>query len=216
MPMEFNVGEFAQRVRRLMGVRGRMPFSLDETLIGTVAVADSQQSPWRTTGRSVRASIRITPTALQFAAVAVRNAGTRPFVIEELIVQNQSGILHTVTLGFAPSTGAFAGAPTAVVTGITGELQGSAEDPPLVGGTYPIQLLPTLELDSYSNAGNPQGGVTRFDVQLQLPAGGIYTLAPDITLWPVVAATGQFALYTVTAGAADAQLALSVRVRSYD
>lgn len=45
--LEFNVGELTTRLRRALGVRGRMPLGLDEHTIAAVITADVTTPPWR-------------------------------------------------------------------------------------------------------------------------------------------------------------------------
>ena len=54
--LEFNVGELASRLRRALGVRGRMPLGLDEHVIPTVHTADLAVPPWRTNPRRIQGS----------------------------------------------------------------------------------------------------------------------------------------------------------------
>lgn len=46
--LEFNVGELVTRLRRALGVRGRMPLGLDEHVIPVTLTADVSVPPWRT------------------------------------------------------------------------------------------------------------------------------------------------------------------------
>lgn len=46
--LEFNVGELATRLRKALGVRGRMPLGLDEHVVPVTIAADLSGAPWRT------------------------------------------------------------------------------------------------------------------------------------------------------------------------
>lgn len=45
--LEFNVGELVTRLRKALGVRGRMPLGLDEHVIPVTLTADVSGPPWR-------------------------------------------------------------------------------------------------------------------------------------------------------------------------
>lgn len=45
--LEFNIGELATRLRKALGVRGRMPLGLDEHVIPVTLSADVTIPPWR-------------------------------------------------------------------------------------------------------------------------------------------------------------------------
>lgn len=47
MPLQFNVGELANRVRGFLGVRGRIPLALDEQVVPVVRAGDSTRVPFR-------------------------------------------------------------------------------------------------------------------------------------------------------------------------
>lgn len=46
--LEFNIGELTTRLRKALGVRGRMPLGLDEHVIPVTLTADVTGPPWRT------------------------------------------------------------------------------------------------------------------------------------------------------------------------
>jgi hypothetical protein len=122
MPLDFNVAEMATRMRRALGVRGRIPLTADETTVGVYQLADLEKSPWRQAGRSYRCFVNTAPTAGQYGTVAITNSGTRPFVIEELGIF--AGGICIVQTGF----GQVGLAGSSPLPAITGELMSGAID----------------------------------------------------------------------------------------
>jgi hypothetical protein len=47
MPLDIGHAEIANRLRRLLRIRGRIPTRLDENVIPTVAIGSSDRPPWR-------------------------------------------------------------------------------------------------------------------------------------------------------------------------
>lgn len=59
MPLEFQVGEVADRLRRGLTVRGRMPLELDERVVPVTLVEDVSLAPWRGEGHAWEVSFLI-------------------------------------------------------------------------------------------------------------------------------------------------------------
>jgi len=208
MPVDFNTGESATKLRRALNLKGSLPLTLDETGVGVYQIADLDVSPYRLTGRSLRCWGNKVPTVGQFAAISFRNQGQRPLVIEQAYV-NVGGAL-TLTWGFATP----AGAPTTAAA-ITGELatSGTIDSPvPPVAGVERSQSLIANQWDTVASLG---ASVIQPDFSLVFAGGGSLFLDNlDITLQPWTVTNGiEYLFYssTVTFG-----LGVGIRVRSYD
>lgn len=111
--LEFNIGELAARARNLLGVRGRIPFGLDESVVGTVRLADADHAPFRQTGLEFAGSIdaQTSSAAGRYAGVGIfidDANGQDAFVIERFKVS---------ALNYNATTGAVAAFPTAWIAG---------------------------------------------------------------------------------------------------
>jgi hypothetical protein len=92
--LEFNVGELAQRVRRLLSVRGRMPLDLDERCSINVQSMDCGTAPWRSDGSEFSGNVgnNAQPGNVINAQFAVNGAGpvqTRA-VVRQFIFSNRN------------------------------------------------------------------------------------------------------------------------------
>lgn len=110
MPLEFNVGELSARVRRALGVRGRMPLDIDERAAINIGAMDVDRAPFRADGARFYVSIVQAAVAGQNAHVAIAsNNSTQQFthVIDGAWISNPNAGLIEVDLGW----------PTALISG---------------------------------------------------------------------------------------------------
>lgn len=70
--LEFNVGELVTRLRRSLGVRGRMPLGLDEHVVPVTLAADVNCPPWRTNPVFAQAGAYVSLSGTSGNAVMVR------------------------------------------------------------------------------------------------------------------------------------------------
>lgn len=155
--LDFNVGELAARLRRALGVRGRMPLGLDEHVVPVTLTADVSIPPWRTNPvqgsggnyDAVAVSGRYAWVSLLFrepGAGGTPDYGDSCFLVTGLSVQPLSFITAT------PGTPAVANvaqgffSPTPVLLGtqsqylITTERQGVPLGAPMAAWELPVQL----------------------------------------------------------------------------
>ena len=211
MPLDFNVAEIATRLRRSLGVRGRMPLTLDETQVGVIIGADATRSPFRTTSKVYRIWNSVAPTAGNFAAIELVNGAGGPLVIEQLFLVNRSAAIAAVVIaGF--STPLIA-APQAVFAPITGEV-GVGGETNLFGITAPFERNRSALSNSYDLAASSTGALIQQDFNFTIAALDQIILPVDITLYPSQSAPGLFQLgYLVACNTASAQLAVGMQVR---
>jgi hypothetical protein len=209
MPLDFNVAEMATRMRRALGVRGRMPLTADETTVGVYQLADLEKAPWRNDGRSFRFFNVITPTAGQFASHAITNAGTRPFVIDELYIF--AGTILTIQMGFG-QTG-LGGVTTK--GGITGELRaGTIDGVEQPGAGFPFEKSNEIAVVSYDTAVSTAGALLQIDGSFTMAAGELKSFPNlDVTVQPPKA--GNVPGYLVASTVITASLTVFGRARLY-
>jgi len=107
VPLSIQLGEIANRLRRSLDVRGRMPLALDETVVPVVVVRDANDLPFALDPSEVAGFASVTPTAGQQATIGLSNQGPvgSVFVLEEVWLSNsvalarvevsRSGVLQT-------------------------------------------------------------------------------------------------------------------------
>lgn len=103
MPLQFNGGEDAERARRAFGIRGRIPFQLDETVIPVVQLHNVDAPPYRQAGRRFRVHQFTDP--VNFGECFLIN--TSPdfaAVIDQIIVNNSDTLLHEFLAGPVQTT----------------------------------------------------------------------------------------------------------------
>ena len=117
MGLPFNVGELATRLRRGLGVRGRIPLDVDERVIAAAGVSDLTTPPYRTpdVGGIVLAHHAETFGGAGSQNLTIRNDtlaggpfGNDLLVLRELIIQtsNPTGITIRYGVGSISTPGA--------------------------------------------------------------------------------------------------------------
>lgn len=101
MPVAFGSGEIAARARRLMDVRGKVSFQLDETVAPVVILGDGSRSPFRQNVRHWCARIPVTAAVGNFSAVFLTNSSDRDFLLKALSAD--STVALEVQIGAAPA-----------------------------------------------------------------------------------------------------------------
>lgn len=86
MSLEFNVGEVAQRVRRALAVRGRMPLDLDERCGIQVQGLDADRAPYRGLDGAACYGVFTAPVggATQYVGVIIQPGRTSTLVVRKL------------------------------------------------------------------------------------------------------------------------------------
>jgi hypothetical protein len=104
VPLDIQTGGFAEKMRRALGVRGRMPFRLDETVIPTVEVNRLDLPPYRTDASDFATNIDITQVAAEFAfgGVKLPASSAGAVVIDQLMVTSEAADSYSVFLGNSP------------------------------------------------------------------------------------------------------------------
>lgn len=107
MPLPIGLGDIANRLRRSLDIRGRIPTQLDETIVPVVLVRDANELPFVLDPAEAGGMAELTPTAGQQATIAISNQGPKgsAFLLEELWLANsvagarvevsRSGVLQT-------------------------------------------------------------------------------------------------------------------------
>jgi len=198
MPLEFNVGEVVDRVRRALGVRGRMPLDMDERLAINVQAVDVDASPFRTTGARFYGRDTITPVAAQFTASLLSfTSGPNPpatHVVDGVWIHNTEATAQAYDIG----PGALA------ATGFNRTLRY-----PELGA--PIGVSGPAQANQYSGAANPFTGSV-IDVSVTIPAGDTLYVPLEVAVFngPVTAG-----IYTVCPGTVNAGFRISWTGRTY-
>lgn len=107
MPITIQVGDIANRLRRAFDIRGRIPTSLDETIVPVAIVRNADELPFALDPAGVGGFFNLTPTAGQQATLGISNQGPKGsvFILDELYLASQtagnrlevsrSGVLQT-------------------------------------------------------------------------------------------------------------------------
>lgn len=166
--LEFNVGELTSRLRRALGVRGRMPLGLDEHVIPVALTADVSVPPWRTNP--------VFATGGESAVYSNSTSGNRPLVRLEYPAGAAGGtqsvfivtgwlaqpIAFVTATGAALSTNAVYAVfkpdgPTAGDVGGTTRKLITTERAAAPASLVPYQLPVTLKATQNSNSPPPGG-----------------------------------------------------------
>lgn len=151
--LDFNIAEFATRMVRGGGVRGRIRPTLDDGILPIVRIGDWTQAPYRTDNRKFFATLDATPFGVGLVSQAgIENASTLPIIIESIEYTGRAGativlvteIIVDRLLGLAAG-----GAASSFATG-----EGSRSTPG--GGGAGIVRLPLVTLTG--NAAAAIGG----------------------------------------------------------
>ena len=209
MPLDFNVAEIATRLRRALTVRGRIPLTVDETVVSVVTGQNLDVSPFRATGRSFRVFRNQTPTVGQFAAVCFRNLGSKPIVIEDIWVY--TGLALTITYGLGQLTSAIA----QTGNGNTGELIGAAGIDSGLGNQIGVERSSVLQVNTADTVAAIPGQITAVDLAITtVNAQFVETKGVDITLQP--SGNGIFTDYMIVSSTPTSPLAAGCRARCYE
>lgn len=87
MSLEFNIGEYANRARKALGVRGRIPLDVDERLSFQVALADLDRAPWRQDGARFGVWLQAGAVAANFSNFAIGCVGANTIVVDRIGMQ---------------------------------------------------------------------------------------------------------------------------------
>jgi hypothetical protein len=102
MPLDIQTGGFADKIRRALGVRGRMPLRLDETVVPVVNTGTLDQPPYRTDGTDFVCNVDMSAVAAKFTWGGIQ---LPPSVPGALVVEG----MYVVNLGAADSYTLFLG-----------------------------------------------------------------------------------------------------------
>lgn len=92
MPLQIQLGEIANRLRRALGVTGRIPTALDETVVPVAIVADSWDVPFALDPVYAAAGQDVTGLAAIRGQAAIVNIGPvgSVFIVEQLVMSHGS------------------------------------------------------------------------------------------------------------------------------
>lgn len=93
MPIDVNRGEIANRLRRFLDIRGRIPTRLDENVVPVVQLASVDDAPWRQSPITWAGWVSQPSVALlnSFVAVTLPRADFGIFSVDRVAVDNLSG-----------------------------------------------------------------------------------------------------------------------------
>lgn len=134
--LDFNVSELVTRTRAALGVRGRMPLAMEDSVAPVMSVLDVDRSPYRRNGMYYTAAVDSAAVAGQYSWVRLQNATDRPIMVNFFKLSNNNAGTNTFVESFEPGVGY---APTAHFA--TGE--GATKGP---NGAYFMQLASGITL----------------------------------------------------------------------
>jgi hypothetical protein len=88
MPLPIQLGELANRVRRALDTRGRLPLALDETVVPVVLIADADEVPYALDPIHAAGFQRGTGAAAAQCTIGISNQGPEGsvFILEQLAI----------------------------------------------------------------------------------------------------------------------------------
>jgi hypothetical protein len=88
MPLPIQLGELANRVRRALDTRGRLPLALDETIVPVVLIADADEVPYALDPQHAAGFQRGTGAVGVQVTIGISNQGPEGsvFILEQLTI----------------------------------------------------------------------------------------------------------------------------------
>lgn len=178
MPLPFGTGELANRLRRSLDLRGRIPLLIDEVVVPTMPVSDGTKAPFRTSGRRAGAFVFQAAVAGQFASFRIQNPTPVDAVLDRLSVFTASPAGSVWAIGVG--AGSVAGVGTALSTT---ELVDASQSLILstglsvVAATAAASTLAVVLFGGFlaGNGVSPPPSQDVYDLDLVIPAGGALT-----------------------------------------
>lgn len=95
--LDFNVAELVSRSVRALRVRGRVPYTLDDSVVPVVQVFDATRAPYRDVEQRYRSMTpAVGPVAGEVPTFCIHNRTGQPVVLEEVEIINRSGAPQNV------------------------------------------------------------------------------------------------------------------------
>lgn len=127
MPLVIQQSEVADRLRRFLGLRGRTPIGLDETMVPVVIEADLSETPYRKEGLSGEMFISKGAVAAEFSYIFWGpHLAACTLIVDQLIITNPDAASQLIQIGYRADTGGIA-MPT---TAFSGEILNDGTSPP--------------------------------------------------------------------------------------
>lgn len=127
MPLVIQQSEVADRLRRFLGLRGRSPISLDETMVPVVIEADLSQAPYRKEGLSGDMFISKGAVAAEFSYIFWGpHLAACTLIVDQIILTNNNAVAALFQIGYQSSIGGTS-MPT---TAFSGEMLDDGTSPP--------------------------------------------------------------------------------------
>jgi hypothetical protein len=113
MPLDIQQGGYADKLRRALGVRGRMPLRLDESVVPVVQVQDLDRPPYRSDAQEFGTNVFATGMAAVFNFGAIGLATSQPgaIVVDGLWVTSGAADAYSVVIGTEVDYNAIDSAP---------------------------------------------------------------------------------------------------------
>ena len=128
MPLVIQASEISDRLRRFLGVRGRVPIGLDETMVAMVLEADLSQAPYRQEGLSGDMHVAKGAVAAEFSYIFWGPAlAACTLIVDRLIITNVNATTQLLQIGYQDTVGGVA-QPT---TAFSGEQRTDGASPPV-------------------------------------------------------------------------------------
>lgn len=99
MPLQIQLGELADRLRRALLVKGRLPLALDETVVPVVSLGDASQAPYAKdpalgSSRHTRAAL-----AANFSHIGWQAAVGSILCVDSVLISNPNAAPSTIRVG---------------------------------------------------------------------------------------------------------------------
>lgn len=91
MPLEFNVGELARRLRFALGVRGRIPLDVDERTSASVELIKLDQAPWRSQGARWYGTFDAPLVAANYGIISIGAVDPNATIVVDEVTLNLGG-----------------------------------------------------------------------------------------------------------------------------
>jgi len=184
MPLDIQQGEVADRLRKFFRLSGRIPATLDETVVPVAILQSLDQPPWRLTAQRGAAYIIKTLVAAEQLAIAVQHplAVSGRTVVDKVFVSNEEATTGFYSIGYGSMD---------YVTGIENVVTiPNVEQPGPPPGGAPTTKLAKLPINTATFHGGNQN-VSRNVGHLTCPAtdtrvlDGLWVLSPgwQLMVW---------------------------------
>jgi hypothetical protein len=103
VPLEFNVGELARRLRVSLGVRGRIPLDLDERVAANINALNADAAPFRQDGARFYGGQSLGASAANLSTIAIGNQSINAgalHVIDGIWITNAEAVITGVNIGW--------------------------------------------------------------------------------------------------------------------